>query len=92
LSPSQFLLAGIFNFKESGKLKEGSLYYPMDFYRAQASSFSPVFSILKSLKNLKKTLSGSYPPYLFIYMETPPKKKKKLPLLVTPKIKKHFIS
>jgi hypothetical protein len=48
------MLAGIFNFIESEKLKGNSLYCPVDFYRARASSCSPVFSILKSLKNLKK--------------------------------------
>jgi len=41
LSPGQFLFVGIFNFKESKKLKEDSL-------------------------------SGSGPPYLFIYMIIPP--------------------
>jgi hypothetical protein len=41
----------------------------MDFYQAHASSFSPVFSILKSLKNLKKTPSGRF-PHLFVSMGT----------------------
>jgi hypothetical protein len=50
------MLAGIFNFIESEKIKGKSLYCPMDICRARASSCSPVFSILKSLKNLKETL------------------------------------
>jgi len=50
------MLIDIFNFKESKKLKRNSLYYPMDFSPAQTSPCSPVFSILNSLKNLKKTL------------------------------------
>jgi hypothetical protein len=58
------MLAGIFNFKESEKLKENSLYCPVDFSRARASSCSPIFSILKSLKNLKKTLYTV--PWIFL--------------------------
>jgi hypothetical protein len=58
------MLTGIFNFKESEKLKENSLYYPVDFSRARVSSYSPVFSILKSLKNLKKTLYTV--PWIFL--------------------------
>jgi hypothetical protein len=58
------MLTGIFNFTESEKLKGNSLYCPMDFYRARASSCSPVFSILKSLKNLKETLYTV--PWIFL--------------------------
>jgi hypothetical protein len=54
------MLAGVFSFKESEKLKENSIYCPVDFSRARVSSCSPVFSIFRSLKNLKKTPLGSF--------------------------------
>jgi hypothetical protein len=54
------MLAGVLNFKDSEKLKENSIYCLVDFSRARASSFSPVFLIFRSLKNLKKTPLGSF--------------------------------
>jgi hypothetical protein len=54
------MLIGVFNFKESEKLKENSIYCPVDFSRAWDSSCSLVFSIFRSLKNLKKTPLGSF--------------------------------
>jgi hypothetical protein len=58
------MLTGVFSFKESEKLKENSIYCPVDFSRARASSCSPVFSIFRSLKNLKKTPSTV--PWIFL--------------------------
>jgi hypothetical protein len=62
------MLVGVFSFKESEKLKENSIYCPMGFFSSPGQFLKenshPVFSIFRSLKNLKKTPSTV--PWIFL--------------------------